>query len=144
MTSEVHLRPWGSVSHNSVMVLNAIPPKDLKVTHIQQWFPCLTFMHSDFSLNLFTMLCTIDDERNNVFILKDNFLMKFHKQWWATTPFAKTEPLGIKGSSTNLENLHLISVNLLIESFTDCYLSLHLQGYFESVLRASLSKFVYV
>uniref|UniRef100_A0A3Q4N5H0 B30.2/SPRY domain-containing protein n=1 Tax=Neolamprologus brichardi TaxID=32507 RepID=A0A3Q4N5H0_NEOBR len=53
------------------MVLNAIPPKDLKVTHIQQWFPCLTFMHSDFSLNLFTMLCTIDDERNNVFILKD-------------------------------------------------------------------------
>ena len=41
------------------------------VTSIQQWFPLLTFTHQDFpdSLNLFTILWTVDGERPKFFAI---------------------------------------------------------------------------
>lgn len=58
------------------MVLNAVPCKSFKVTHIHSWFPCLAFTHSD--LNLMSYKGQICALRVNTFywIIYQNLLTR--------------------------------------------------------------------
>ena len=68
--SKVLPSPCGNVHHVSMTVSQTIPPEGLMDRQIQQRFPPLAFTKiSPESLNLFTILQTVDGERPQLFAI---------------------------------------------------------------------------
>ncbi len=68
---EVFLSPCCDFHYSSIPVCDAVPSKGPKITGIQYGFPALTLTHRDVpdSLNLWMILCTVDDDNFKLFAI---------------------------------------------------------------------------
>ena len=123
--SKVLPSPCGYVHHGSMTVSQTIPPEGSMVTCIQQQFLPLAFTHQDSpdSLNLFTILWTVDGERPKFFAILRWETLKFWTDWqfshevWHKVVnhdpslLAKTKPLVDAPFILNLDNLTCYQLN---------------------------------
>ncbi len=130
---EVFLSPCCDFHYSSIPVCDAVPSKGPKITGIQYGFPDLTLMHRDCSsLNLWMILCTIDDDNFKLFAI----VLWETPFWYCSTIFRHSiggidDPLPILTSERHCHSerlflypimlpIDLISCKLVLQLFLIC------------------------
>ncbi len=86
---EVFLSPCCDFYYSSIPVCDAVPSKGPKITGIQYGFPALTILRTEIvpdSLNLWMILCTVDDNNFKLFAI---FLWET-PFWYCSTIFCRS------------------------------------------------------